>query len=222
MVPLPVAIAKKIPHIVHEFGWDSVEEFIVQIAGTAETYAALNTMYLPLGFHVCKKYLWLLQAMYGPTHHHPLKLSGIVKEDKEAVSTDLLVMFVFVAPMRNNSGQHINVAFAAGNMVSVNMIFSLPYLESTGSVVDLNDNIVVMSKVGHSQFPIGYRVSQCSVPKVEFESSNKNKQATNTRYKGVRNELNGIKALVQYAHVDVIPSAILYLVDALCRPMYQS
>jgi len=205
MIPLPVAIAHKMPHIVHEFGWDSVGEFVVQIAGMVDTCAALNTMYLPFGLHICKKYPWLLQAVYGPKRHHPITLSGIVKEEKDAVSTELPVAFVFITPMRNNSGQPINVAFAAGNLVSVNMIFGLPYLQSTGSIVDLNDNVVVMSKVGHSSFPIEYRVPQCCVPKADNESSDK--QTTSTRYKGIRDELKGIEALVHCAHAAAIPGA---------------
>ena len=89
--------------------------------------------------------------------------------------------------------------------MSVNMILCLPCLQSTGSIVDLNDNVVVMSKVGHSSFPIEYRVPQCCVPKAENESSDK--QATSTRYKGIRDELKGIEALVQCAHAAAIPGA---------------
>ena len=157
--------------------------------------------------NICKKYPWLLQAIYGPKRHHHIILSGIVKEDKDAVSTELPVAFVFVTPMHSNSGQPINVAFVTGNMVSVNMISGLTYLQYKGSIMDLNDNVMVMSKVGHSQFPIEYCVPQCSVLKVKLESSNKNKQATNTRYKRIRDELNGIEALVQCVHAAVIPGA---------------
>ena len=81
-VPLPVAIAQKMPHIVHEFGHDSSEEFIVQIAGMVETFAALNTMYLPFGLHICKEYPWVLKALYGPKRHHSIILSVIFKEDE--------------------------------------------------------------------------------------------------------------------------------------------
>ena len=55
--PIPVAIAQKTPHIVHGFGCDSVRVFIVQIAGMVDTCAALNTMYLPFGMHICNEYL---------------------------------------------------------------------------------------------------------------------------------------------------------------------
>ena len=87
------------------------------------------------------------------------------------------------------------------------MIFGLPYLQSTGSIVDLNDNVVVMSKVGHSQFSIKYCVPQCSVPKAESRSSDKYKQTTDTWYKVIRGELKGIEALVQGAHAAAIPGA---------------
>jgi hypothetical protein len=56
--------------------------------------------------------------------------------------------------MRTISREHIDIAFALGHLVLVNLMFGLPYLQSTGSIVDLNDNAVVVSKVGHAQFPI--------------------------------------------------------------------
>ena len=120
--------------------------------------AALNTMYLPFGLHICKKYPRLLQAMYGPTRYHPITLSGIFKEDELAVSTELPVTLVLITPMRTNSGEPINVNFAAGHWVLVNLIFGLPYLQSMGPIADLNNNVVVVPKVRHSQFPIKYRV----------------------------------------------------------------
>ena len=92
--------------------------------------------------------------MYGPKRHHLIHLSGIVNKDESAVSTKLPVTFVFLTSMRTNSVEHIAVAFAAGHMVSVNLMFGLPYLHSKGAIVDLNDNVVVMSKVGHTQFPM--------------------------------------------------------------------
>ena len=49
-------------------------------------------------------------------------------------------------------------------------------------------------------------MQQCSVPKVKSEFSDNNKQATATRYKEVRDELNETEAQVQYAHAAPIPS----------------
>ena len=66
MTPLPVAIAQKMPHIVHEFEWDSVGEFIVQIVGMVGTYARFNTMYFPFGVCICNKYSWMLKMVCGP------------------------------------------------------------------------------------------------------------------------------------------------------------
>ena len=88
--------------------------------------------------------------MYDPKRHHPIHLSGIVKEEELAVSTELPVAFVLVTLMRTNSGEHIDVDFAAGHLVSVNLIFGLPYLQFTGVIVDLNGNVLVMPKIGHT------------------------------------------------------------------------
>ena len=100
------------------------------------TCSALNTIYLPFGLYICKQYQWLLQAIYGPKRHHPITLSEICKEDKLAVSTKPLVASVLTTPIHNNSGEPINIAFAAGHLVLVNLIFGLPYLQYTGSIVD--------------------------------------------------------------------------------------
>ena len=86
-------------HIVHEFGCDSVREFVVQIAGVVNTCAALNTVYLPFGMPVCKEYSWLVKALYGPKCHHPIVLTGIVKEDKSAMLTKLRVAFILITLM---------------------------------------------------------------------------------------------------------------------------
>ena len=130
-----------------------------------------------------------LKASYGPKRHHPIHLSGIVKEDEPAVSTELLVTFVLVTPMRTDSGEHIDVAFAAEHLVSVNLMFGLPYLQSTGAILDPNDSVMVMSKVGHTKFPIEYRLPGCSVPLL---TSSKWQHARDTRYKGICADLNGI------------------------------
>jgi hypothetical protein len=121
-------------------------------------------------------------VLYGPEHHHPTHFSVIVKEDKSTVSIKLPVAVVL-----------INVAFAVGHLALVNLIFGLPYLQSTGAIVDLNDKVVVMSNVGHAHFPIEYYVSQCSVPLIV---SSKIQHARDTRYKGIRAELNETKAQV--------------------------
>ena len=133
-------------------------------------------------------------VVYGPKRPHPSVLSGIVKEDKLAVSTKLPFVFVLIVPMRIQSGESINIPFAAGYMMSVNLIFGLPYLQSTGSIVDLNDNVVAVSKVGHTHFPIKYCVTQCSVPSI---TSIKMQHARDTRYKGIHTELHEIEAQVQ-------------------------
>ena len=60
-----------------------------------DSCVALNTMYLPFGMYLCKEYPWLLSAVYGSKGHHSNYLSGIVKDDKAAIITELPVAFVF-------------------------------------------------------------------------------------------------------------------------------
>ena len=84
----------------------------------------------------------------------------------------------------------------------VNLIFSLPYLQSTGAIVDLKDNFMVMSKVGHAQSPIKYRVPQYSIPLIAFI---KWQHTRDIRYQGMCAELNGIKVKVQSVSAVTIP-----------------
>ena len=115
-VPLQVQIHLKMPQIVMLFVQDFVDQFLVQVAVLVDSCAALNTMYLPFGIYLCKKYPWIVSAVYGPKRHHSIHLTGIVKEDENAISTELPVAFVFVTPFRTTAGDPINVAIAAGNV----------------------------------------------------------------------------------------------------------
>ena len=62
----------------------------------------------------------------------------------------------------NHSGQRITVIFACGPNVAVNAIVGLPILESTGSIMDFNDSVLV-TKVDEHPFPIELRMP-CTNP----------------------------------------------------------
>ena len=96
--------------------------------------------------------------------------------------------------MRTNSREHIDVAFAAGHLVSVNLIFGLPYLQSTSAIMNPNDSAVMVFKVDHTQFPIKYHVLQYSIPPI---SSSKWQHARGTPYQGICADLNRTKAQVE-------------------------
>lgn len=119
-----------------------------------------------------------------------------------AVSTKLPLAFVLVTPMCTNNGEYIDISFAAGHLMLVNLILGLSYLQFTGSIADLNDTVAVMSKVGHAQFPTTYCVPQCSVPLI---LSRKWQHVRDTLYKGIHAELNGTKAQVRYVSATMIP-----------------
>ena len=81
---------------------------------------SLNTMYLPFGMYLCKEYPWLLRAVYGSKGHHSNYLSGIVKDDKATIITELPVAFVFKTPYTTTVGNPIIVTFPASKDVSAN------------------------------------------------------------------------------------------------------
>ena len=53
----------------------------------------------------------------------------------------------------NGSGQRITVIFAYGPHVALNAIVGLPFLKSTGIIMDLNDSVLV-TMVDRCPFPI--------------------------------------------------------------------
>ena len=73
-----------------------------------------------------------------------------------------LVAFEFINPYRTRDGSPISVIFACGPDIAVGAIVWLPFLTSTGSILDMNDNVPDMTKVNECPFPIDFRASSNS------------------------------------------------------------
>ena len=54
--------------------------------------------------------------------------------------------------------------FACGLNIAVDLIVGLPFLTSTGSILDMNDNVLDMTKVNERPFPIDFRSPSNSTP----------------------------------------------------------
>ena len=131
-----------------------------------DSCVALNTMYhLPFGMYLCKEYPWLLSVVYGSKGHHSIHLSGIVKDDKTTIFTELPVAFVFKTPYTTTVGNPIKVTFPASKDVSVNAAvvkyvtvnanFGLHYIRSIGSVLESRLKLDMFS----SQWSIAYSIA---------------------------------------------------------------
>ena len=72
----------------------------------------------------------------------------------EVVSRVLPVAFEFITPYRTRDGSPIGVIFAYGPNAALNAIIGLPFLTSTGTILDMNDNILDTTKVNGRPFPI--------------------------------------------------------------------
>ena len=94
-----------------------------------------------------------------------------------------------MTPFRTTAGDPIDVAFVVEKDVTVNAIVGLPYIRSTGSILDFNDNILIQAKVGQAHLPIEYRVPHCRDPS-ELSPPSRN---TDKRYKGIREELQAVE-----------------------------
>ena len=76
----------------------------------------------------------------------------------------LPVAFEFTTHYRTRDGSPISVIFACGPNIAVNATVGLPFLTSTGSILDKNDNILDMTKVNECPFPIDFCSPSNSTP----------------------------------------------------------
>ena len=72
--------------------------------------------------------------------------------------------FAVYTPYRTRDGSPITVIFACGPNVMVNVIIGLFFLCSTGSIMDMNDNVLDMTAVDKHPFPIDYCVPSTKTP----------------------------------------------------------
>ena len=72
--------------------------------------------------------------------------------------------FKFITPYRTRDGSLISVVFSCGTNVAVIVIVVLPFPTLTGSILDMNDNVLDMTKVNECPFTIDFRSPSKSTP----------------------------------------------------------
>ncbi len=86
-----------------------------------------------------------------------LTLSGVVQShQQEAVTTELEVGFQFCIPYKTTIGEDSSLMIATGPHVSVNTILGLPFMQGTGMILDLVDNLAECKYLDCPSFPIDF------------------------------------------------------------------
>ena len=134
------------------------------IGVTVDSCATFNTMHFDFAKYTAKTWPHCISVVYTGSQYNSIFLYGIVQVNDEVVSTFLPVAFKFITHYMTRDGRNITVIFACGPNVAVNAIIGLPFLKSTGSIMDMHDNILGMTKVKEHPFPIDFRVPCTTTP----------------------------------------------------------
>ena len=72
------------------------------------------------------------------------------------MTTKLEVGFQFHLPYKATTGEETSFLIATGPHVSVNTILGLPFMQGTGMILDLVDNLTECKYLDCPAFPIDY------------------------------------------------------------------
>jgi len=98
-----------------------------------------------------------LAKVFAPRDCTPIVLSGVVQShQQEAVTTELEVGFQFHLPYKTIAGEETLFLIATGPHVSVNTILGLPFMQGTGMILDLVNNLAECKYLDCPAFPIDY------------------------------------------------------------------
>ncbi len=164
---LPIKIHSDFPHIVIQLGSILGGSNSPNIRAVMDTAAALTTGILHFFTKIAKAFPHMVAAMYAPKDYAPITLSGIVKQNGESVTTELLVAFKFKLPYFTKEGTPTTFMVAVGPNVTVNTILGLPFIKQTKMIVNVADQVAELRALDALPFPIGFRRAQCHVPSID-------------------------------------------------------
>ena len=121
---------------------------------------------------LAKRFPHCLAKVFAPQDYAPIVLSGVVQSHQhEAVTTELEVGFQFHLPYKTTAGEETSFLIATGPHVSVNTILGLPFMQGTGMILDLVDNLAECKYLDCPAFPIDYRRTSNHVPVTDEQSA---------------------------------------------------
>lgn len=189
---LPVTIEQTLPHITLQLGQTEDNTECAAIRCVVDTAAALTTGNFYFFANLAKLYPQCLSRLYVPEEYSPIVLSGIVQRStNEVVTTELTVGFEFHMPYLTRQGQTTSLIVATGPNVTVNAILGIPFIRSTGMIVDTNDDTIIMKTMDCIPFKIDYRRAQNTIPSSDVSPST---LSMNGSYKAIIEEIENLEA----------------------------
>jgi hypothetical protein len=161
---MPVSIQSNLPHIVMQFGLDPNCPNCPSIRCAVDSCAALTTGNFHFFASLVKQFPHIVAKIFAPQDYAPIILSGIVQSNQEAVTTNLEVGFQLHLPYKTKEGDDSSLMIATGPNVSVNTIIGLPFMQGTGMILDLVDNLAECKHLDCPPFPIEFRRTSNHVP----------------------------------------------------------
>ena len=99
----------------------------------------------------------MLQKVFAPKDYSPIILSGIVQSSEQAsVTTKLEVGWQFHLPYKTKGGDDTSFSIATGPHVSVNIILGILFMQATGMIIDLVDNVAECKHLNCTPFTIDF------------------------------------------------------------------
>jgi hypothetical protein len=169
---MPIAIHSNLPHIVMQFGPILDCPHSPSIRCAVDSCAALSNGNFHYFASLAKRFPHCLAKVFAPQDYAPIVLSGVVQsQQQEAVTTELEVGFQFHLPYKTTQGEDASLLIATGPNVSVNTILGLPFMQGTGMILNLVDNLTECKYLDCPPFPIDFRRTSNHVPVTDEPSA---------------------------------------------------
>jgi hypothetical protein len=133
----------------------------------------------------------MVAAIYTPKDYAPITLSDIVEQNRESITTELLVAFKFKLPYFTKDGNATTFMVAVGPNVMVNTILGLPFIKQTKMIVNVADQVAELRASDALPFPISFRHAQCHIPTIDETKVHVNM----TQYTNIIRKINHIESL---------------------------
>ena len=138
----PAFIQSNLPHIVMQFGLNPNCPNFPSICCAVDLCVALTRGNFHFFASLVKQFPHIVAKIFAPQDYAAIILFGIVQSNQEAVTTNLEVSSHFHLPYKTKEGDDSSLMIAAGPNFSLNTIIGLPFMQGTGMILDIVDNLV--------------------------------------------------------------------------------
>jgi hypothetical protein len=169
---MPIAIHSNLPHIIMQFGTELDCPNSPSIRCAVDLCATLWTGNFHFFASLAKHFPHCLTKVYTPQDYAPIILSGVMQSHQDkAVTMELEVGFQFHIPYKTTDGDESSLMIATGPHVSVNIILGLPFMQGTGMILNLVDNLAECKYLDCPPFPIDFQHMSNHVPVTDKPSA---------------------------------------------------